>query len=149
MSKQILYCPEKSIFEHDKNTWLVNPVNCVGVMGKGLALEFKKRYPAMCAQYKEDCLDGTWKPGEVLGYTQWNIYCFPTKFHWKDPSKLEWVRIGLCNLLEEYPTHSIAFPKLGCGLGGLAWKDVHEYIRAFALLAPCETVYIHGEKPNE
>ena len=151
----IIYCPEKSIFEHDSNTWLVNPVNCVGVMGKGLALEFKKRYPEMFQEYKTECYRGHITPSDCLFYPQMNIICLPTKKHWKNSSKLEYIRLGLNSILYYFAVHmedilpcAIAFPKLGCGLGGLDWKEVHEYIRAFALLCPCETVYIHGENPN-
>lgn len=149
----IIYCPEKSIFEHDSNTWLVNPVNCVGVMGKGLALEFKKRYPNMFARYVKDCSCGYYELGEFQLYSPEKIIAFPTKKHWKDSSKLKDIISGVLNLLVsdvilDHPILAIALPKLGCGLGGLDWKEVHEYIRAFALLCPCETVYIHGENPR-
>lgn len=151
---KIVYCPEKSIFEHDSNTWLVNPVNLVGIMGKGLALEFKKRYPEMFMEYVKDCKHYDWNLGEFQLYYKDKIIAFPTKNHWKDSSKLEDIISGLLNLLSsdvivDGKMSAIAFPKLGCGLGGLDWKEVHEYIRAFALLCPCKTVYIHGENPNE
>lgn len=111
---------------------LVNTVNCVGVMGKGIALEFKKRYPNMFDAYRNDCIDGFVK----IGTTWWfgkspRICCFPTKKHWRDPSKIEWIQEGLCDLrfqLEHTTYNSIAIPKLGCANGGLDWSNVKPLI---------------------
>lgn len=111
----------------------VNPVNCKGVMGKGLALEFKKRYPMYFKLYKDICDQGKLKPG----YIYWTrdittniiIINFATKDHWKDPSKIEWIDDG-CTKLRDYLLENphniedIAIPKLGCGLGGLDWSYV-------------------------
>lgn len=151
----IIYCPEKSIFAHDSNTWLVNPVNCVGVMGKGLALEFKKRYPEMFKEYEQECKRGHITPSDCLFYLPSKVICLPTKKHWRNSSEIKDIVSGLKSILYYFEAYAedilpcaIAFPKLGCGLGGLDWKKVHEYIRAFALLCPCETVYIHGENPR-
>lgn len=121
----------KSIFESDAQ-WLVNPVNCVGVMGKGLAAKFKAKYPIVYDMYRKDCQSGCYYPGFVCFYYLPGIYSvlicnFATKYHWADLSKLEWIEKGLQNFANEY-THrrvkSIAFPKLGCGNGGLDWKKV-------------------------
>jgi O-acetyl-ADP-ribose deacetylase (regulator of RNase III) len=110
-------------------TTLVNPVNCVGVMGAGLAAEFKRRWLAMFEAYAQACKDQHVCPGRLFIYkhgSPW-VLCFPTKIQWQDPSKLEWIELGLKNFAALYTLleiTSIAFPALGCGLGGLAWQDV-------------------------
>ena len=108
---------------------LVNPVNCVGVMGKGLALEFKKRYSAMFQTYKNVCYTRELLPGRPMFVHGSNksIILFPTKYHWKERSRIIYIRDGLeaiANGYKLFNIKSIAFPKLGCGLGGLDWKEV-------------------------
>lgn len=106
---------------------LVNPVNVTGVMGKGLALEFKKRYPDMFKEYEIMCKNGQFKIGDLWLYKEsdkW-ILNFPTKQHWREKSTIEIVRAGLQKFIETYESEgirSIAFPKLGSGLGGLDWE---------------------------
>ena len=113
---------------------LVNPVNCVGVMGKGLALEFKKRFPPNFQAYQAACRKGEIRPGTLLvhdsgGKNPRYIVNVPTKRHWRDRSILTDVDAGLQALaqwLEENKTGSAALPALGCGLGGLPWPAVRE-----------------------
>ncbi len=118
-----------NIFESNMHT-LVNTVNCVGVMGKGIALEFKKRFPEMFEDYKTKCLKGFVKPGLPYYYQDLfgtSIINFPTKDHWRSPSKLEYIINGLDFLLKNYRDwhiNSIALPPLGCGSGGLDWDTV-------------------------
>ena len=118
-----------NIFE-SKATALVNAVNTVGVMGKGIALEFKNRYPENCKIYKTTCDNGELKTGTVLAVKESDgkmIINFPTKAHWKDASKYEYIKDGLKAMkhkMEEQDLKSIAMPALGCGLGGLKWKIV-------------------------
>jgi len=104
---------------------LVNPVNCVGVMGKGLALEFKARFPMVFAEYARLCSAGILRPGKVILVE--NVLLFPTKDHWRDPSKLEYISDGLDDFATQtWSFRSIAFPRLGCGLGGLDWPVVRQ-----------------------
>ncbi len=109
---------------------LVNTINCVGVMGKGIALEFKKRYPELYKQYIELCENKLIQPGEPYYYhdiTGVSIINFPTKDHWKSPSKLSYIISGLDWFVQNYKElgiESIAFPPLGCGNGGLSWEIV-------------------------
>lgn len=118
-----------NLFESKCNT-IVNAVNCVGVMGKGIALEFKKQYPAMFRDYANKCSLGEVKPGTPYVYEDASgvkILNFPTKDHWRSPSRLSYVVDGLDWFTEhyqEYRIESIAFPALGCGNGGLAWDVV-------------------------
>lgn len=116
---------------------LVNTVNCVGVMGKGIALQFKRRFPQMFKDYAAACRRGEVQIGrmfvcsaEQLEGPQW-IVNFPTKRHWRHPSKLEYIEAGLDDLvrvLAEYEIKSIAIPPLGAGNGGLHWNDVEPLI---------------------
>jgi len=116
---------------------LVNTVNTVGVMGKGLALQFKRRFPSNFEVYEQACRQGEVQVGRMLVVATAArsgprlIINFPTKKHWKHPSRLEYVREGLVALVREVKTRgvrSIAIPPLGCGNGGLAWSDVRPLI---------------------
>src|ERR1035441_5305847 len=116
---------------------LVNTVNEVGVMGKGIALMFREAYPENNREYELACKRGEVRVGRVLvteNKAQWGakwIINFPTKKHWRNPSKLEWIRDGLKDLREailEREIKSIAVPPLGCGNGGLEWRDVKSLI---------------------
>ncbi len=115
---------------------LVNPVNCVGVMGAGLAKQFREVYPEMFRSYQKACWEGdvsigrmhVWPTGEFRpGY----VVNFPTKNHWKDPSHISYVTRGLTALvktLAALPVQSVALPALGCGLGGLDYEEVRDLI---------------------
>jgi O-acetyl-ADP-ribose deacetylase (regulator of RNase III) len=112
---------------------LINTVNCVGVMGRGLALQFKKRFPDNFRFYESACKRSEVKPGKVLVY-ETGCLCapkyiinFPTKRHWKDVSRIEDVKLGLEDLVSVVRLRnisSLAIPPLGCGLGGLSWDEV-------------------------
>ncbi len=117
---------------------LVNTVNMMGVMGKGLALQFKKAYPEMYDEYVWSLENGYLKMGRVTYWIECSdklpnyILNFPTKIHWRDPSQLSYIEAGLDYLVDLIPDlgiKSIAIPPLGCGLGGLNWKDVEPLIR--------------------
>ena len=113
---------------------LVNPVNCVGVMGRGLAARFKRRYPAVFRA----CRDGELRPGRVLLLPTGSarpraIAHFPTKLHWRVASRVEDIDASLHHLATTIRRHrvpSIAVPPLGCGLGGLDWHTVRPLIAA-------------------
>lgn len=116
---------------------LLNPVNCVGVMGKGLALAFRERFPKMFDAYRLACDQGALTPGRLHEWTSPDGFArvinFPTKQHWRGQSRLEWVDSGLDALRElllRRPATTVAIPALGCGLGGLAWREVEGLIRA-------------------
>jgi O-acetyl-ADP-ribose deacetylase (regulator of RNase III) len=117
---------------------LVNTVNTVGVMGKGIALQFKKQYPHNAKVYREACKAGTFGIGDILVVAdsslirgdKW-IINFPTKKHWRNPSKYEYIEAGLERLavvIQEYGIKSIAIPPLGSGNGGLNWTIVKPMI---------------------
>ena len=121
------------LFNSDCQT-ITNAVNCVGVMGKGIALEFKKRFPAMFADYSSRCKSKTLHIGTPYVYkstsTPW-ILNFPTKNHWRQKSDLADIQTGLDHLASHanlWGLESIAMPALGCGLGGLEWSVVRAEI---------------------
>lgn len=113
---------------------LVNPVNYVGVMGAGLAKQFKDKYPKMYEQYKIDCDYGRYYPGHVLQYyvsSELTIICFATKKHWRSFSSIDWIINGiheLNNIMIFYGFKSVSIPRIGCGLGGLDWNEVKPII---------------------
>lgn len=106
----------------------VNTVNVVGAMGAGIAVYFRYQYPEMFEKYKKYCKDGIFKVGMLQIYKKtkydWVIN-FPTKRHWKDPSKIEYIEMGLQKFVETYKEkgiRSVTFPQMGCGNGGLDWE---------------------------
>lgn len=116
---------------------LVNTVNCVGVMGRGVALQFKEAFPENYKQYKEACKNEAVKPGRMFVFDASMligpkiIINFPTKRHWREKSRIEDIESGLKDLikiLKDSHIHSVAIPPLGCGLGGLDWKIVRPLI---------------------
>lgn len=127
---------------------IVNTVNCVGVMGKGIALQFKKKWPENFKLYTAACRAGLVKPGHMFVYdagllaSPKFIINFPTKDHWRSGSRLEFIRDGLNDLVAQIKQHqinSIAIPPLGCGNGGLDWHEVKPLIeQAFADLPEVE-----------
>lgn len=128
---------------------LVNTVNTVGIMGKGIALQFKQAFPGMFRDYEKLCQTGEVELGKMdihdlgglVGGPRW-IINFPTKGHWRSKSKIEEVESGLADLvkvIESLGIRSIAIPPLGCGHGGLDWGEVHPLIeRAFTELPQIE-----------
>jgi O-acetyl-ADP-ribose deacetylase (regulator of RNase III) len=118
---------------------LVNTVNCVGFMGRGIAAQFKRAYPANFKVYEASCKRGEVQPGKMLivetgqlTNPRWLIN-FPTKRHWRAGSRLEDIDAGLAALIADVRRlgiRSIAVPPLGCGLGGLAWSEVRPRIEA-------------------
>ncbi len=142
-----------SIFEADVEA-IVNPVNCVGVSGAGLAREFARRYPENDRVYTEACKEDRVMPGRgIITETGLDspryIVNFPTKRHWRDKSRLEDIELGLRNLHRELLRRqlgSIALPALGAGLGGLGWHEVRELIeREFGEQSKIEvTVTLYG-----
>ena len=116
---------------------LVNTVNCVGVMGRGVALQFKKAFPENFRAYAEACKRGEVRPGHMFVFetraltNPRYIVNFPTKRHWRGNSRIEDIEAGLADLartIRERDIRSIAVPPLGSGLGGLRWKAVRRHI---------------------
>jgi O-acetyl-ADP-ribose deacetylase (regulator of RNase III) len=127
---------------------IVNTVNCVGVMGKGIALQFKNRWPENFRAYEPTCKAKKVRLGEMFVFDSGGlvkphyIINFPTKNHWRGKSRIEYIRDGLKDLvtqIKKLGIRSIAVPPLGCGNGGLEWSEVRPLIeRAFAELPDME-----------
>ncbi|MDD9875296.1 MAG: macro domain-containing protein [Gammaproteobacteria bacterium] len=138
MKKQNISLKRRNLFDSNAQT-LCNAVNTVGVMGAGIAKEFKSRYPEMFADYKQRCEEKRvligkpycWKPADESA--RW-VLIFPTKRHWRNPSQIEWLESGLQHLTENYKKwgiRSLAMPALGCSLGGLDWKHVRPLMEKY------------------
>jgi len=143
----IIYCLGDIL---EANTYaLVNPVNTVGIAGKGLAAQVKKAYPGAHEEYKKNCIRGLLRVGRCLPiFHEGRLIIFlATKKHWRDRSALAGIFAGLLNLREyliAYSIPSVALPKVGCGNGGLAWKDVASFVH-FSLIGIPTKVYVYGE----
>lgn len=135
-----------SIFDSTADV-LVCPVNCVGVMGKGLALEFKRRFPSMFAQYASDCRIGWPMPGDVWWHGESPVIATAaTKRDWRNPSQIHWIDRCLDCLsgMTAGRWASIAIPQLGCGCGGLDWNEVWPLYEKHLAALDCDVeVWIH------
>lgn len=140
---------------------IVNTVNCVGVMGKGVALEFKRRWPENYKFYKKACDRGDLRPGQVLVFDRGNMFGvdgprylvnFPTKDHWRAKSKIEYIDSGLDALVSQVASlsiQSIAIPPLGCGNGGLDWAVVRPLMQRKLSALVNVRVEIFAPRPEE
>nr|WP_231727272.1 macro domain-containing protein [Kordiimonas lipolytica] len=126
----------------DPSEAIVNTVNCVGVMGKGVALEFKRRWPENFKAYKKLCDQKQLSPGHMFIYDNGGMLVesgprylinFPTKQHWRAKSKMSYISEGLDDFViqvQKLGIKSVAVPPLGCGNGGLPWNDVRKVIES-------------------
>lgn len=146
---------EGSLFTSTAQT-LVNTVNTVGVMGKGLARAFKTCYPEMFAEYAQLCAEKQFAAGQLLLYRtphKW-VLNFPTKRHWRQPSRRDDIKAGLATFVRTYAEQGIsgvAFPQLGCGNGGLDWEsDVRPLMEQYLADLPLDVqVYITPERADD
>jgi O-acetyl-ADP-ribose deacetylase (regulator of RNase III) len=138
---------------------LVNTVNCVGIMGRGVALQFKQAFPENFKAYERACRQGQVEPGRMFVFDTGQlthpryIINFPTKRHWRGRSRIEDIQTGLDALVAEVRRRgirSIALPPLGAGLGGLPWADVRSRIeRAFLALPDVHAVVFEPTPTSE
>lgn len=141
------------IFKTDADA-IVNTVNCVGIMGRGIALQFKNAYPANFKAYKAACDAEQVQPGRMFVHETGKfaprfIINFPTKRHWKGKSRIEDIEAGLLALKDEIVSRgirSVAIPPLGAGLGGLDWDDVLPRIKAAVQNIPDVDIIIFEPK---
>lgn len=135
---------DRNIFNTQCQT-IVNTINCVGVMGKGIALEMKNRYPEMFEKYKGFCEKQLIEVGKLWLYKsedKW-ILNFPTKIHWKNNSEYDYIKKGMVKFVETYKEKgikSIAFPMLGCSNGGLDVNVVLEIMMCY--LSKCDDLIV-------
>jgi len=134
-----------NFFDYDADI-RINTVNCVSVMGAGVALAFKTKYPEMFKEYVKSCKTGELKPGSPTTWSNGDMFSsgitiinFPTKNHWRRPSKYEYVESGLkwlANYLQDKNDKVVTLPALGCGHGGLEWKNVKILINKYLRESP-------------
>ncbi|ACF00621.1 Appr-1-p processing domain protein [Rhodopseudomonas palustris TIE-1] len=145
---------------------IVNTVNTVGVMGKGIALQFKRKWPANAKAYEAACKRGEVVPGKMFVFDNGGLIApkfiinFPTKRHWRQPSRMADIEAGLVDLIVQIrhlQIRSIALPPLGCGNGGLDWDQVRPKIEAafrelpdvdVELFAPAEAAGVRQLEPE-
>ena len=143
---------EGDIFESPAQV-IVNTVNTVGVMGKGLALSFKQRYPDMFERYRNACEKHLLTTGKLMLFYEadhW-LLMFPTKESWRNPSKLDYIEKGLMKFVSTYADKSItsvAFPRLGCGNGELNWNDVKPLMERYLKKLPIDVYIYLGTNPD-
>jgi len=142
-----------NIFNSNAMT-IVNTVNCIGAMGKGIALEFKLRFPEMFDEYKKICDQKKLKPGQILPYRKskpW-ILNFAIKDDWHHPSKIEWIESALIKFKENYKKMgitSIAFPWMGAMNGGIPLNDIKEITRKYLKQINDIDVEVYTFDPDE
>lgn len=130
------YIEKRGNIFNTKAMAVVNTVNCVGAMGKGIALEFKLRYPEMFKEYQKICFEKRLRPGQILPYRKSNpwILNFAIKDDWKNPSKEEWIEetlIKFCTLYKQLGIKSIAFPWMGAMNGGIPIEKIKSIMRKY------------------
>ena len=136
----------KTVFDVPVQT-IVNPVNCDGFMGKGLAREIRRRFPLAFKRYERSCLRGEMKIGRlqlVKTDSGW-ILNFPTKERWRRKSQISYIEAGLKAFRATYKQRkitSIAFPPLGCGSGGLNWNEVQPVMKHYLGNLPDLEIYL-------
>lgn len=143
----VIYIKEGDIFKVDGVTSYAHGCNCAGAMGKGIAVQFKTKFPEMYKTYKQMCKTGTYQPGDVydFDYGKGHVYNLGTQVSWKTPAKLEYIQKALTNMLlcaERYNVKAIAMPAIGTGLGGLKWDDVKKEIENASQKHPNIDLYV-------
>lgn len=130
---------------------LVNPVNCVGAIGRGLAVQFRTKFPTMAKHYTEDCKRyKLYKPGDCIMYNENGtiIANLATENHYRYGAKKEYIAKSLENLrshMEQAGYTSVAIPRIGCGLGGLDWNEIRPLILEKLANAPFE-IWLDGDR---
>lgn len=132
---------------------VVNTVNCVGAMGKGIALDFKLRFPKMFEEYQRICSQHLLKPGQILPYTKSTpiILNFAIKDNWKDPSKVKWVEETLQKFVDNYKKlgiTSIAFPWMGAMNGGIPIEIIKSLTRKYLSTLTDIDIEVYDFDPN-
>jgi O-acetyl-ADP-ribose deacetylase (regulator of RNase III) len=150
----ISYRPDADLLQSEAEA-LVNPVNCVGIMGKGLAKGFKDAFPHTSEIYVRACKAARLSPGMPYivknhdgSSPRWIVHA-PTKETWRAPSDYGWIEeivSGIRWFALEHSVRSIAVPKLGCGEGGLNWKAVHALIVRWLGDLPDVEIIVYGEE---
>ena len=148
------YIEKKGNIFNSQAMAIVNTVNCVGIMGKGIALEYKLRYPEMYKEYQRICFSRILRPGHILPYRKSTpiILNFAIKDDWKDPSRVEWIEETLRKFVNNYKflgLKSVAFPWMGAMNGGLPFETIQFLTRKYLSNLSDIDVEVYEFDPNE
>lgn len=143
----VKYLKEGNIFNIQGVTNYAHGCNCAGAMGKGIALQFKEKYPQMFRLYKQKCKTGDFVPGDVFEYNYGNgyVYNLGTQKTWRTKAEIEFIRMSLEKMMlqaENKKVKAIALPAIGAGLGGLDWNDVKKEIEYISQKYPNIDLYV-------
>jgi O-acetyl-ADP-ribose deacetylase (regulator of RNase III) len=141
------------LFAHPRLDALAHGCNCAGAMGKGIAVEFRARFPAMYEEYKRRCTDGRFRPGDVFEWVQgaMTIYNLGTQATWRTKAKLSDVETAMRRMIELAETRGVrrlGLPRIGAGLGGLEWATVREVIAKFGDVTKVELIVFESFDPR-
>lgn len=147
------YCEIRGNIFDSKAQAIVNTVNCVGIMGKGIALEFRRRYPDMFKEYQSSCEKGELEPGHILSHEAENIWIlnFAIKRDWRQPSKIEWIESCLEKFIKSYRDKgikSVAFPWMGAMNGGIPIDQIKKIMRNSLCNIPDIDVVVYDFDPD-
>lgn len=143
----VKYISKGDIFALDNVKNYAHGCNCVGAMGKGIALQFKNKFPEMYLTYKDLCTKNEYHPGDVFDYkyADGHIYNLATQQTWRTKAKIEYIKSSLIMMLELATIDNvkvIAMPAIGAGLGGLIWEDVKNLIDNISKQYPHIDLYV-------
>lgn len=143
----VYFIKEGDIFALKDVSSYAHGCNCAGAMGKGIALQFKYRFPEMYKEYKFLCQQGQFNPGDVFDYNygEGHVYNLATQQSWRTHAKIEYINNSLnrmCKLAVSQNVTSIALPAIGAGLGGLNWEEVKSVIQDVSSHYSCVDLYV-------
>ncbi len=137
----IKFIPQGDIFLLENVSSYAHGCNCAGAMGKGIAIQFRNKFPTMYAEYKLLCKNGQYNPGDVFDYNYGlgHVYNLATQESWRTKAKIEFIQASVLRMFELAMADgvtAIAMPAIGAGLGGLQWNDVKEAIADISMGYP-------------
>ena len=149
----IFYIPKGDIFKIPQVVNYAHGCNCAGAMSKGIALQFKIRYPQMYNQYKDLCHSGVFSVGKVFdfNYGKGFVFNLGTQRSWREGAKIEYVKEACLKMMEiaaKKNIRSIAMPAIGAGLGGLNWNEIKRSINEISIDYPIVNLYVIEEFAN-
>lgn len=143
----IRYIEKGDIFDISGVTSYAHGCNCAGAMGRGIAVQFKEKFPKMYSEYKTLCANGAYRPGDVFDYNygEGHVYNLATQESWRTQAKLEYIGQAVARMLELAERENvtkIAMPAIGAGLGGLKWADVKTVLDRASSFHPAIDLYV-------
>ena len=150
----VKYISKGDIFALDNIQGYAHGCNCAGAMGKGIAVQFKNKFPKMYLEYKKLCSENKFNPGDVFDYKYHDIHIYNlgTQLTWRTKAKIEYIKSSLITMLELASADnvkSIALPAIGAGLGGLKWEDVKDIINIVSEHYPKIDLYVGESYSND